>query len=142
MKLYPYLNFNGNCAEAVEFYEKVFGVKALTLRYSDTARFDSSYKVAEGTENWVMHSNMILPDGNMIQFCDMPKSEWHGGGNLVSLTITLKTESEVKAIFNALKDGGEVGMEPTFTFWSPCYCSLKDKFGIYWALMQDSETAK
>jgi PhnB protein len=36
MKIKPYLHFNGNCAEAIEFYEKAFGVKAHVLRYIDT----------------------------------------------------------------------------------------------------------
>jgi len=42
-------------------------------------------------------------------------------------TVTAATE-----IFNALKEGGEVFMELQETFWSKCFGSLKDKFGINW----------
>jgi len=35
MKISPYVSFNGNCAEAVAFYEKAFNVKAEVMRYSD-----------------------------------------------------------------------------------------------------------
>ena len=35
MRICPYVSFNGNCAEAVAFYEKAFNVKANVMRYND-----------------------------------------------------------------------------------------------------------
>jgi uncharacterized glyoxalase superfamily protein PhnB len=45
MKLTPYLNFNGNCAQAIEFYEKVFGAKADKILYKDAAKFVKDLKI-------------------------------------------------------------------------------------------------
>jgi PhnB protein len=41
---------------------------------------------------------------------------------------------QLKSAFNVLKEGGEVGMELQDTFWSKCFGSLEDKFGISWML--------
>ena len=33
MNLAPYINFNGNCKQAVEFYAQAFGVEANIMTY-------------------------------------------------------------------------------------------------------------
>ena len=45
---------------------------------------------------------------------------------------------EIKSLFNKLKDGGTVEMDLQETFWSKCYGSLTDKFGIIWQLSYDN----
>ena len=42
---------------------------------------------------------------------------------------------EITSSFNQLKEGGIVGMELQETFWSKCYGSVTDKFGIQWQLI-------
>lgn len=138
MKIIPYLNFNGNCAEAVSFYEKVFAAKARVLFYKDTAQFDPSFKIEKGKENWVMHANMNLPDGEMLQFADCDVNGKAAGTN-ICIQVGYKTADEVKATYAALKDGAKIICDAQPTFYSPMYAELVDKFGIRWSIIQDAQ---
>jgi PhnB protein len=138
MKVSPYLNFNGNCAEAIAFYEKAFGVKAQIMRYKE-APPSAGYQPPPGTEEYVMHCRLALPagdgaDGPVIFLCDVPEDMKVSFGDSVSIMVNMDNVEQLKSAFNALKEGGEVGMELQETFWSKCFGSLEDKFGISWML--------
>ena len=46
----------------------------------------------------------------------------------------LSDADAVKEAFQKLQEGGEVLMDLQETFWSKCYGSLVDKFGVTWGL--------
>ncbi len=130
MRICPYVSFNGNCAEAVAFYEKALNVKAETMHYKDAPPEDG-YKPTEGTENLVMHSQFEI-DGAMVMLCDMPPESPVTVGQNIVIMAEFDTADKAKAAFNALKEGGNVTMDIQETFWSKCFGSLVDKFGIGW----------
>ena len=53
-------------------------------------------------------------------------------GDNISIMVEFDSEKKTKAVFEALKDGGEVHMELGETFWSKCFGTLTDKFDINW----------
>jgi len=55
-------------------------------------------------------------------------------GNNVTLALVLSDADAVKEAFQKLQEGGEVLMDLQETFWSKCYGSLVDKFGVTWGL--------
>ena len=59
-------------------------------------------------------------------------------GNNISLSIVSKNIDDVKSYYHKLQEGGKVSMELQETFWSKCYGSLKDKFGIEWQFNYDN----
>jgi len=130
MKISPYISFNGNCAEAVAFYEKAFDVKAEIMRYSD-APPENGYEAAPGTENLVMHAQFEI-DGEMIMLCDYPPVETVKIGTNIAIMAEFESVNVATMVFNTLKEGGEVSMELQETFWSKWFGSLTDKFGIIW----------
>jgi PhnB protein len=130
MKISPYISFNGNCADAVAFYEKAFNVKAEIMRYKD-APPEHDYQAPEGSENLVMHAEFEL-DGETVMFCDMPPDMPCKIGDNITVMAEFDSVTAATAIFNTLKEGGEVHMELQETFWSKCFGSLTDKFGISW----------
>ena len=130
MKISPYISFSGNCEEAVAFYEKAFNVKAEIMRYRD-APSDSGYETPKGTENLVMHAQFEL-GGEVVMLCDTPPEYPVTPGNNIAIMAEFDNAETVKKVFEALKKGGEVGMEIQETFWSKCFGSLTDKFGINW----------
>ncbi|MDR0497711.1 MAG: VOC family protein [Treponema sp.] len=132
MKVSPYLQFNGNCAEAIAFYEKAFEAKAEITRYKD-APPSEGYKPPPGTEDFVMHASIALGDA-VIMLCDLPPDMKSVSGDNVAVSLTMENADQVKSCFNAMKEGGEVGMDLQETFWSKCFGSLEDKFGINWML--------
>ena len=130
MRISPYVSFSGNCAEAVAFYEKAFNVKAIVMRYKD-APPDNGYLASEGTENYVMHAQFEL-GGEVVMLCDMPPESPAKTGDNIAIMVEFDDINTAKAAFELLKEGGEVSMELQETFWSKCFGSLTDKFGINW----------
>ena len=130
MKISPYISFSGNCEEAVSFYEKAFNVKAEIMRYKDAPK-DNEYQVQESTENLIMHAQFELA-GEIIMLCDTPPEYPIKNGNNIAIMAEFDNVETAKNVFEALKEGGEVSMEMQETFWSKCFGSLTDKFGIIW----------
>ena len=139
MKVIPYLHFNGNCAEAIAFYEKAFGVKAHVLKYSDTPPSEG-YQPPPGTENFVMHACLTNRTDYTVYLCDMPSNEKSVFGSGMSILVALDNADDVTSSFNALKEGGKVIMELQKTFWNELFGSLEDKFGVSWMIsVRDKE---
>jgi len=132
MKVAPYLHFNGDCAQALALYEKAFGAKAEAMRYSD-APPSEGYAPPPGTENFIMHAQIVV-GGAELMFCDMTPDMAASFGDGIAIHVTLGSEDGVNAAFDALKEAGKVEMEPQETFWSKCFGSLTDRFGVRWML--------
>jgi PhnB protein len=134
MKITPYLSFNGNCAEAIELYEKAFGVKANVMRYSDAPSAEG-YTLPPGTENFVMHACLTNRNDYTVFLMDVTPNMPTTFGNGMSIAIELDNADRVKSAFGKLKKGGTVTMELQKTFWSELFGSLMDKFGVSWMIM-------
>jgi PhnB protein len=66
--LVPYLTFNGNCEEAVKFYQKILGGESQILRFGD-APPNPNFQVPEEAKNLVLHAE-LRKDGHIIRFSD------------------------------------------------------------------------
>ncbi|MFC0188601.1 VOC family protein [Fictibacillus aquaticus] len=138
MSVTPYMNFKGNCREAVEFYAEVFGTEKPNIMAFGDMPPNPEHPLPEEARNWVMHS-MILVNGDPIMFSDvLPGMPFNSGSN-ISLMVHSKNEEDVRSWFQKLSDGGQVGMELQQTFWSKLYGNVKDKFGIEWQVNLDNE---
>ena len=131
MSVDVYLNFNGNCREAAEFYAEVFGTeKPQIMTFGETPP-DPSFTLPEEAKNLVMHTRLNI-SGSNVMFSDVFPGMPFVQGNNVTLSIVTENLDEIKTWFNKLKEGGKVKMDLQETFWSKCYGNLTDKFGIEW----------
>ena len=138
MAVQAYVNFNGNCREAVEFYAEVFGrEKPQIMAYGDTPA-DEGFPLTEETKNLVMHTSLEI-EGSTVMFSDVPPGMPFVAGNNISLVIISKDMDKIRSMFNKLKVDGTVGMDLQETFWSKYYGFATDKFGIGWQFNFDSE---
>lgn len=128
-----YINFNGNCREAVEFYAKVFETEEPKIMSFGDASPNPEYPLPEEAKKLVMHTQLNI-SGSNVMFSDVFPGSPFIVGNNISLTVVIKNMDEIKLLFNKLKEGGTVGMDIQETFWSKCYGNLTDKFGIMWQL--------
>lgn len=129
-----FINFNGNCREAVEFYAKVFRSEVGNLMTYGEAPPDPSNPVSDADRNKVMYAG--VPIGGMVVMCmDMPSNYPAIIGNNITPTFNVDDKEEVTRIFSELKEGGKVFMEPQKTFFSEWYSMVEDKFGIVWHVM-------
>ncbi|MDP4182716.1 MAG: VOC family protein [Bacillota bacterium] len=139
MSIDVYINFNGDCRQAVSYYANVFGLEEPKFMTFGDAPTDPSYPISEETKGLIMHANLKI-NGTNLMFSDVPNGMPFVKGNNISLVINSKNIDEIKSLFNKLKEGGSVKMELQETFWSKCYGYVTDKFGIQWQLSHDSGT--
>ena len=134
MKLTPYLMFrDGRCREAFEFYAKVLGGKITgAFPYGDGPPdmpiTDEKYKT------WLMHCWLEVGD-QALMGADMDTA-WAPNvdkpKNGFDVSYHTDDVAEGRRVFDALSEGGKVGMPFAETFWSPGYGGLVDQFGIPW----------
>ncbi len=131
----PYVVFDGNCEEAVSFYQQVLGGEVMTMHYGDAPPnlCSTDFTVPEQAKHLVLHAE-FRHDGHVLRFCDnFPGSPFCQGNN-IALSLEHATAAETRAMFDALSVGGKVDMPPQKTFFSPMYAKFTDKFGIIWHL--------
>ena len=131
MSVDVYLNFNGNCREAVEFYAEVFGTEQPQIMTFGESPQDPKYPLPEEAKNLVMHARLTI-DGSTVMFSDTFPGTPFVAGNNISLAFVNKNIAEIKSVFNKLKVGGKVEMDLQETFWSKCFGMATDKFGTHW----------
>ena len=134
MQLELFINFDGNCREAVEFYAQVFKSKVGNLMTYGDAPPDPNYPVPEANKNRIIYAG--IPIGNIVvMFSDVPSGSKFVKGNNICPTISIDDKEEVTKIFNELKEGGKVYMELQKTFFSQWFGMLEDKYGVIWQIL-------
>ncbi|HVV63043.1 MAG TPA: VOC family protein [Pseudolabrys sp.] len=131
MYLQPYLFFDGHTEEALDFYKKAVGAEVkMLMRFKEAP--DQSM-VSKGSENKVMHAHFKVGDTDVLI------SDGRNQGNPkfegFALTLQAKDETEAAKFFNALGQGGEIGMPLGKTFFAKSFGMLKDKFGVNWMVI-------
>jgi len=124
-----YLNFNRNCAEALELYAKAFNAEISGIQKYGDMPPNPAFPVAENDKKLILHSTVKI-DGMEIMASD--SSRGCTSGSNMYITLTSKDTEYVKHAWDALKQGGRVHMELAPTFFALLHGSLQDKFGINW----------
>jgi Uncharacterized protein conserved in bacteria len=138
MAVEAYINFRGNCREAVEFYAEVFDTEEPNFLLFGDMPTDGGYSGNDEVKNLVMHTELKI-NGSTVMFSDVPPGMPFTLGNNISLIVRCKDMDQVNNIFDMLREGGQVIMELQETFWSKCYGFVTDRFGIGWQVSFDNE---
>ena len=138
--IHIYLNFNGNCEEAFNFYKTVIGGEFNYIGRFGEMPESEGITVPEADKNKIMH--VSLPMGNSILMGSDTGGEWAPTfvqGNNFSISIAAESKQEAEKLFNSLAKGGKITMPLTKTFWSELYGMLTDKFGVSWMVSFDEK---
>jgi len=136
MTLSTYLYFDGQCAEAFEFYKSVFGGDfAVMQTFGDGP---PNMGVPDVEKGRIMHVSMpvgeaVLMGSDTISTHGEPAKP----GNNFAISFSPKTKEEADAIFPKLTAGGDVSMALQETFWGSYFGMGKDKFGVHWMVNVD-----
>ncbi len=131
MSLVIYLNFAGNAKEAVEFYKDVFNTKDPEYMFYGEMPASDDFLVTEENKNLVMHGAITIKD-NKVMFSDyLPNVEFKSGNNF-SILVQSDNIDELEGYYKAMEIDGNVGMPLGKTFFSECFGTVTDKFGIEW----------
>lgn len=130
-----YLNFNGNCEEAFNFYKSVFGGEFPYLgKYKDMPVQEGMPACSTEMGEKIMHVSLPISKETSLMGSDTG-GEWAPAfqkGNNFSISITTDSKEEADRLFNGLSAGGQVTMPLANTFWGDYFGMFTDKFGINW----------
>ncbi|MEH7224917.1 VOC family protein [Bacillus sp. JJ1566] len=125
----PYLMFNGNAKEALEYYKEIFDGEILDVQTYAKAGYENQ----DWANDRLIHGK-FKKNGFLIMVSDDSPDHTVTFGNNISLVIEFENEEEITKTYNALKEKGTVLMELQDTFWGARYAKVKDQFGIIWDL--------
>jgi PhnB protein len=130
MRLNPYLNFNGDCEAAFNFYEQVLNGKILfKMTWGESPM---AGQVPPEAHKSILHTTLAVDD-QLLQGADaLPGTYQKPQGLCVSLSLKDATNGE--RIFKALGENGTVQMEFQQTFWAKGFGMCIDRFGIPWMI--------
>jgi PhnB protein len=124
-----YLSFDGNCREAMHFYEVALkGKLQALLTNDDTPVADQA---PPGNEDRIMHAYLVA-DGFVLMAGDSLVGQKYEGIKGLQLTLTYDNAAQARTTFDALADGGKVNMPFQKTFWAEGAGMVVDKFGTPW----------
>lgn len=125
--LNPYLNFDGNARDAIEFYHSVFGGD---LTISTFGEMGMSEDPAESQK--VMHSMLTSPAGLVLMAADTPNHMEYKAGSNFSVSLSGDEAEVLTGYWEALSDGATIIEPLTEAPWGDSFGMLDDRFGIGW----------
>ena len=128
----PYLSFNGNCAEAMRYYETILGGKIKVMMSG--AQSPMANQMPKEFADRIMNAQLELPGGSFLYAGDCPCHLPYEGIKGINITLNFNSVEEGEAIFNKLAEGGNVTMPCSPTFWAKKFGMLVDKFGVAWII--------
>ncbi|HUB24327.1 MAG TPA: VOC family protein [Tepidisphaeraceae bacterium] len=128
MKLKPHLSFNGQCQEAMDFYQRCLGAKIhFMLTYGNAPMSD---RVPPEWRGKILHATLAI--GRSILNAADATPEHYQPPKGFHLTIDVQDAAEAERIFRELSEGGSVQMPLQKTFWATHFGVAVDRFGIPW----------
>lgn len=136
MKVNVYLTFDGDCAQAFDFYKSVFGGD-----FSWRATLGESPmkdQVPADMVDRIMHVSLGVGENLDLMGCDanpvMHKKPFVKGTNQ-QIALSPTTKAEADRLFAALStDGGSADQPLQDMFWGSYFGFLTDRFGIQWMI--------
>ena len=124
-----YLFFDGNCTQAMRFYERTLGGKMeMVMTYGQSPEPE---QCPAGAKDLVMHASMKIGDRTLMA-SDVPPSMGPKPMAGFALSLSYESADEARRVFDALVQGGSVTMPMTKTFWAETFGMLTDQFGTPW----------
>jgi PhnB protein len=130
MKTHPYLSFNGQCAEAFRYYEKLLGGRVIAKM-----TWGESPMANQAPPEWsgkIMHAHFEV-DGHSIAGADAPPGQYVKPQGMC-VTLDFADPAEADRAFAGLTEGGTTQMPIQETFWAKRFGMAIDKFGIPWMI--------
>jgi len=128
MHLNAYLNFDGDCRAAFEFYAQCLGGKIEMMLSHAEAPVEQPTPAA--WRDKIMHARLVVGD-QMLMGSDSPP-ELHQKAQGFAVSVIVDETKEAERVFKALSAGGTVRMDLQETFWALRFGMLTDRFCTPW----------
>lgn len=126
-RLTPFLSFDGNAREAMDFYHGVFGGSLVRSTYGD---------LGGGKEraDRVMHAVLETATGLVLMASDQAPGTARREGNAVALSLSGDNAPELRGFWERLADGGRVTAPLEVQSWGDELGTCVDRFGVSWVV--------
>lgn len=128
MRLIAYLNFDGDCREAFDFYRDALGGEIVArFTYGESPM---AADLPPETHGRIMHSQLVAGGATLMGADGPPTQAPAGQGTCVNIDVDDIADAE--RIYAALSAGGTVQMPLQETFWAHRWAAFVDRFGKPW----------
>ena len=126
--LQPYLNFDGQTAAAMKFYQSVLGGELEMQTFSETGA-----PISKEKGNDIMHA--VLKN-DLLSFMASDRGDMHqiNTGDNIHMSIMGTDDELLTKYFNGLSEGGKIDMPLAKQMWGDKFGMLTDKFGVHWMI--------
>ena len=124
-RLNPYLSFNGNARQAMEFYKDVFGGDLALNTFGE-------YGTEGAGADKVMHSLLEAPNGFTLMGSDTPEGMEYSPGNTMTVSLSGDDSAELHGYWDKLAAAGNVTMPLEKQMWGDEFGMVVDQFGTPW----------
>jgi PhnB protein len=126
----PYLNFNGQCREAMTFYQACLGGELLLQKIAESPM---AAQMPSEAGAQILRGSLKKEGILLIMGSDMIGSHLRAG-NSVTLCLNCSSDEELTLFFERLSAGGQIRFPPHQSLWGSTFGELTDKFGISWVI--------
>ena len=125
--LNPYLTFDGNAREAMEFYRSVFGGELTLSTFAELQGADDP-----ADQDKIMHSQLMTDNGLTLMASDTPSSMEYNPGSNYSISLSGDDDAELRGYWEKLSEKGTVTMPLEKAPWGDSFGMCTDRYGVNW----------
>ena len=125
-RLNPYLTFDGNAREAMEFYQTVFGGELVINNVGDFGGADPA--IADK----VMHAQLETPAGYTLMGSDTMPGQPYAQSTSMTISLSGDADSPLREYWDKLADGGTVTEPLQKQMWGDEFGMCTDRYGVAW----------
>lgn len=125
-RLNPYISFNGNAREAMEFYQGILGGNLTMSTFGEFGDKDAPYA------DQIMHAMLESDAGYTLMASDTPPGMAYNPGDNITISLSGDDGDRLRGYWEKLAEGGAVGVPLEKQMWGDEFGALKDRFGVNW----------
>lgn len=125
-RLNPYISFDGDARQAMEFYQEVFGGTLALNTFGEYGQPDAP------NADKIMHAMLETSSGFTLMASDTPPGMPHNPGNNITVSLSGDDDTELRGYWEKLSEGGSVSVPLEKQMWGDVFGMCTDRFGIPW----------
>lgn len=125
-RLNPYISFDGNAREAMEFYRDVFGGTLTTNTFAEFGMTEP------GQAEKIMHALLETDAGFALMGADTPPGTPYQPGNTVAISLSGDDAEELRGYWDTLTDTGSIAVALEPQMWGDEFGMCTDRYGTSW----------
>ncbi|MQA60871.1 MAG: VOC family protein [Actinophytocola sp.] len=125
-RLNPYISFDGDARQAIEFYRSVFGGTLTLNTFGEYGDADTP-----GADK-IMHAMLETDSGFALMCADTPPGMEHQPGHNIAVSLSGDDADELRGYWERISSGGTVSVPLEKQMWGDEFGMCTDRFGIDW----------